>query len=512
MTSATKTHPKTYDEALEVIERLSTDLKLVREQLQALLRQRFGPSADRFVDPNQLLLFGATKAPSAADTTKKPEKKASSTTGQRNGRSEIPPHLERFREELDPDEDERICPICGKPMIKIGEDITEELDYQRPKLRVKQIVRSKWACREDAQGVVTAPLPPRLIDKGRPGVSLLVFVIVAKYVDHMPLHRIERQLARSGMRIHRSTLCDWIGAVASEVERIVELMRYQLTRGRYLQADETPVKARDPNVKHKMRQVYLFAYGVPWGEVVFQYRKSRSGKGPLEFLEGFEGKVQVDEYSGYDALFTEGSGRTRVGCWAHCRRKFVEAEKSEPSRVQAVLRVVRKGYRLDSLMREKGYSHEDRLRVRDRIYRPAADNLRQRLIDEVHDSSILPRSKYGKALRYLVNHWENLEQPFLDGELELDNNGIESAIRPVAIGRKNWMHIGDVDAGDRAAIFYSLLVSCTRLGINPEEYLTDVLTRLPSCPASEIMELTPTEWKKARQLEQDAPAEETSSA
>ena len=223
-------------------------------------------------------------------------------------------------------------------------------------------------------------------------------------------------------------------------------------------------------------------------------------------------KVQVDEYSGYDALFTEGSGRTRVGCWAHCRRKFVEAEKSEPSRVQAVLRVVRKGYRLDSLMREKGYSHEDRLRVRDRIYRPAADNLRQRLIDEVHDSSILPRSKYGKALRYLVNHWENLEQPFLDGELELDNNGIESAIRPVAIGRKNWMHIGDVDAGDRAAIFYSLLVSCTRLGINPEEYLTDVLTRLPSCPASEIMELTPTEWKKARQLEQDAPAEETSSA
>ena len=250
MTPATKTVPTTYEEALGVIEerdaliaKLADDMRLLKEQLLGLRRRHFGPSSDRFCDPNQLALFEATQPVKAPEP---PLQKPSSGKGRRNGRSGIPAQLRREPELLDVAEEDRICPDCDTPMVKFGEEITEELCYKPAELFVKQIIRPKYGCAKDGSGVVTAPLPPKIVTKGRPGVSLLVFILLSKYLDHMPLYRIEKQLKRQGMKIHRSTLCDWVGAVVREIERIVEVMRYLLTRGRYLQADETPVNARDP--------------------------------------------------------------------------------------------------------------------------------------------------------------------------------------------------------------------------------------------------------------------------
>jgi transposase len=494
----------------QTLQELQSDLKALKKLLYAKLR----PGVSRLdeLSSGQQFLFGsASELPRGADSEETPvESPPRKPRSKSTGRQPLPPGLLRVPEIESVDKADLLCSCCSPPQERklIRYEETEILEYKPAELFVRVIQREVRACPTGMEGVTTAPLAPRIIDKGRPGVSLLVFVVISKYVDHLPLHRIAKIFIREQIRIPESTLCDWVAAVADALAPIVVAMKQWLLSQPYLQADETPAKARDPGTKGKLKQIYFFACSLPWKEVVFEYCTDRTGESLSRFLSGFAGEVlQVDEYTGYSPFFRENESVTRAGCWAHGIRKFKIALAAADRVVPAhrVCHLVRRMEQLETLMRTLGRTSE-RLVIRQRTHSRAVAQIRQVVDDGLADPTIEPQSDYGKAIRYLHNHWEALTAFLDDDRVEMDNNGIENAIRPLAIGRKNWLHIGHIDAGDRAAVFYSLLATCNRLGIDPREYLSDVLERIPSLPIDRIPELIPRNWQAARIAESDSPA------
>lgn len=492
------------------VEQLQRDLNILRSLLHAKLR----PGVSRFDDSaaGQLVLFEGAPEPDApppsGDTSadSRPKKKRSRSTG----RQQLPPGLPRVKEVEPVEEADLPCSCCDPSQTRqlIRYEETEILEYRPAELFVRVIQREVRACPSGMEGVTTAAMPPRIIEKGRPGVSLLVYILISKYVDHLPLHRIAKIFKREQVRIPETTICDWVAAVADAMAPIVVAMKQWLLDQPYLQADETPAKARDPGKKGKLKQIYFFALSTPWKEVVFEYSTDRRADSLSSFLGGFTGDViQVDEYVGYDRFFKDHGALTRAGCWAHAVRKF-KAAIQVADRVSAsedICRIVSRLENLESLMREKERTPDERLGVRRRIHAPGLSVIRERVDDAVADPTIEPKSAFGQAVRYLLNHWSALSAFLEDGRIEMDNNGIEHSIRPLAIGRKNWLHIGHIEAGDRAAVFYSIFATCARMGIDPREYLYDVLEKLPIQPFDRIHDLTPRNWLASRQ--QDAAAQ-----
>jgi transposase len=400
----------------------------------------------------------------------------------------------RVEHDLEPDE--RCCPTCKAAMARIGQTVTEEVDYVPASVVVREHVRPKYACRRCQEGVVTAELPPRPIEKGRPGPGLLAQILVSKYADHLPLHRQEAIFERHGLRLSRSTMCDWVGECAQAFFPIVQCLREGVLASYLVHADETPVLMQVNYQGGGKQRCYLWGYVGDQGDVVYDFRTSRSRDGPLDFLEGYEGKLLVDDYAGYNAVCAW-EGVERVACWAHARRGFFEALASATSEASLVLARIQRLYGVEKEGRELGLDAERLRALRQEKSVPILASIREDL-DRLSKTT-LPKSPLGKAVAYALGLWEELTRYVEDGRIPIDNNSVERAMRVVALGRKNWLFCGSESGGQRAAVIYSLIETARRQGIEPFEYLRDVLERLPTHPADRIAELTPRAWKLARQ-------------
>jgi transposase len=490
------------------LEAKTRELEQERQRLQGrvdlLLQKLFGRRSERFEDPNQKPLFDDVEALSAEaraeiESAFDEEEEEPPKRSRRNGRRRLPKDLPRMRTVLDIPDEEKRCPHGGT-WEKFGEDSTEELDYIPAQFSILETVRPKYRIRgcdhPECQGVKMALLPPRPIEQGRPAPGLLAQIAVSKYSDHQPLYRQEQIFKRHSVVIPRSTMCGWMMTLGTMLFVVYLSMKEWLLKQRYLQADETTIRVQGMKTG-KMHTGYFWGYGIPWAEVVYEFTLDRSHQRPLKFLEQFTGHLlQADGYDGYNEIIRQKDSQVvRLGCWAHVRRKFHDALQESPEKAKIILAAIQKLYRIEREI--KGLDPGGRAAVRHERARPILDDLKPLL--KAYQTEVLPQSQLGKAISYALDEWAHLEVYIEHGIAEIDNNSIENTFRPVAIGRKNFLFVGSPQGGQAAAVLYSLITSCKRLGVNPWEYLSDVIARLATHPMNRIWELTPRGWKETRE-------------
>lgn len=470
-------------------------------QIEQLKKQLFGTSSERCVDENfskeQILmsLFPTPAEPAATQEVLLPaEDKKSEPRPRRQPAAQV---LETVTERIEPEE--KVCSHCGKDKCEIGCEKSERFEYIPAKVIRHEIIRPKFACPCGESKVSIAPMPPSVVEQGMPGPGLLAHLLLSKYDDHLPLYRQQQQFARLGVNFPRQTMCDWIEKGALALQPIVRLMKQEMLAGNYLQVDETPVKVMDPEVKGKCATGYLWVAGVPGGDVIFEFHRGRGKEFALELIGDFQGHLQRDGYSVYGSIVNDDKeGLLPVGCWAHARRKFVEAADLQDATALEIVGQIRTLYLIERRARDECLDSEQRLKLRKELAAPVLAALHPRL-EQLREKE-LPQSPLGKACRYALNEWEPLNRYLADGRLEIDNNLTENAIRPSAVGKKNWLFIGHPEAGWRSAVIYSVIVSCRRRGIDPWTYVRDVFKRLPGMMQSELPTLLPRNWKPASTL------------
>ncbi len=540
------------EEVLALLQCRDRELQHVQARLDQLLRRLYGPRRERF-DPNQPLLFPELARTATATPTPPPEDTPPKQRRHKHGRQRAAAHLPRQRRLYELSEAERACPCCGQPRQVIGSEVTEQYDCVPQSLFVIEHVRHKYACpgceqrrrqpplasvphRVDAaapgvaaapQGrdtlpepamaalpqtpacdpatappatLLTAPLPSQGVPRCLAAPGLLAHVIVSKFGDHLPLYRQAQQLGRQGVSLSRSTLCGWLKQSADLLTPLCQLMTQEVLRSLVVQSDDTPVGVLDA-CRDATRQgrvwVYLGDLAHPY--LVYAYSPNREQEWPQTFLANYTGYLQADAYSGYDKLFASGK-IVEVGCWAHARRKFIEAQATDPVRACYVLAVVRQLYAVekqtaeDSVRLRLSQQEADALHLQRRQEQslPLLTSLCHWL--EQERSQVLPKSPIAEAIGYALNQWQALLQYTRRGFLAIDNNAAERALRAVAVGRKNYLFFGSDVGGATAAVLYSLVQTCKHLGIEPWRYLRDVLERLPTCPAEQLGELLPDRW------------------
>ena len=505
--------PTTLDALQALVVSLQQENKLLRQKLDALIRRYFGGGQSEALDPNQLELILAglrtVTTPVPADAA---EKKAAAQAGVVAARNEprpavrrpLPEHLPVERVVIEPAAVQR-QPDAWK---KIGEEVTEELDWKpgqflrRLYIRPKYVRRTATAAAPDESPVVIAPLPSRLIEKGLPGAGLLAHVLLSKYEHHLPLYRQEKiYWEQHGMPLARQTLASWIEHGAWWLQPVYDAMKRSLLSGDYLQVDETPIRYLDPDCPGKAQLGYLWTYSRPGAEVIFEWNTSRGRDGPARFLKDFRGRLQTDGYGVYTSLAKERADLELIGCWAHARRKFFDA-LDEDRRAAWVLRQIGHLYSVEKRLRTARAGPCLREALRSSEAQPVLARIEKGL-RRLHER-VLPKSLFGTAIAYTLERWTELSRYVGYGRVEIDNNLVENAIRPTAVGKKNFLFIGHPDAGWRSAVIYSVLGSCRRYGIDPHEYLRDVLSRLPAMKNTEIETVTPAAWAKAKQAKQRA--------
>jgi len=408
-------------------------------------------------------------------------------------RAALPAHLPRVEIQHEP---ESTACGCGCQMKRIGEDVSEKLDYTPGIFTVERHVRGKWACAA-CQKLVQAPVPAQIIDKGIPTSNLLANVLVAKYGDHLPLYRLEEIYAREGVPLPRSTLAQWVGQCGVQLQPLVDALKGEMLAHTVLHADETPVEMLKPGTG-KTHRSYLWAYSPgafePMKAVVYDFAESRSGEHARAFLGEWRGSLICDDYGGYKASFA--NGITEVGCMAHARRKFFDLHANGTSQLagQALQTI---GLLYDIERETQGLSVADRQALRQDKSRRIADALHGWMLAQ--RSQVANGGATAKALDYSLKRWQALTRFIDDGRLPIDNNWIENQMRPIAIGRKNWLFAGSLLAGQRAAAVMSLIQSAKLSGHDPHAYLRDVLRRLPTHRASQIGDLLPHRWGPGQQ-------------
>jgi transposase len=415
-------------------------------------------------------------------------------------RRHLPPvELEKQQIILEPED--KICPTSGQERPCIGQEVTTEYDYVPAKLIIREIVRHKYGqCEKPCcQGVTIAALPPRLVPQSKLGLGLAVFLLLSRFDDHVAYYTLERNFReRFGVIITRQQMVQWVEKVAHLLLAIYWLIWEELKAGHYLQIDESPVKVLDPEVKGKAARGFLWFYSTPGGYVFLEFHHSRGRDGPRERLRGFRGTMQTDGYELYDALRKEQpSTLKRIGCVSHARRKFYKALLESCSEALWFIGQMRQLYQLERELKDASPEQRRKGRLQKA---PALWLAMKRRAEAIRaDPRVLPKSTLGKAVRYLLNEYTALVGYLRDGRFEIDSNLVENDVRPSAVGKRRWLFIGHPDAGWRSAVIYTLIQSCRRYGINPQEYLTDVLQRLPSMTSSQVRELLPDQWRKARQ-------------
>jgi transposase len=477
------------------------------DQKEYLLQKLYGKKSERvIVDPNQLTLGfidGAATLDSlgsaAADVSTLPAPSSDLTLGRRkgHGRRPIPPSIPREKIESALSEAERMCPDCHVPAEKIGEEVSEQLEYRPAIFVVKQFVRNRYGCRCCRKYVITAPLPEKPIEKGLAGPGLLAHVATAKYADHLPLYRLETIFERAGLEISRSTLSDWVAAVADALEPIVVEISEDILRGKLINADDTKLPVLEGVKAGKTREgrIWVFNGDEEHPHVYFLYTENRSRDGPVQYLKRFEGFLQADADKRLDKLFLPEGKIIEVGCWAHARRGFFEARTSDPVRSLATLELIKKLYKIE----ERGQAVDSATR---KALREAESKLILTKIEEFIASDqvkVLPKSPIGKAFQYARNQWKALNRYVEDGDLAIDNNVAERMLRHVVKGRDNWTFAGSDSGGRRAAILYSIVMTCKRNGVDPFVYIRDVIMRVSTHPARLVRDLLPDRWKTLRE-------------
>jgi transposase len=410
------------------------------------------------------------------------------------GRERLPEHLERREEILPCCPQDGQCPKCGAARPVIGYETREELACEPAKFWVRVIKREKRGSHcEEEQGVATAPAPAQIVPKGKLSNEFIIEVLVRKYQLHLPVYRQCAALAEDyGIELSRKTLTDAILAAGSLLGAVVGAQRLELLAGRYIQADETTMPCQTGEKTGRNHRAFVWEFSRPGGIVVFEFQMGRGRDGPREFLKGFRGKLQSDGYGAYAKL---GEGLVYVGCAAHARRGFVDAAKVSPLDPLApeIIGRFAELYAVEKEAREGRLGPEARLALRQAKSVPVMAALKTRLV-EIRQQ-ISPEGKLAQACNYALGQWSRLEEYLHDGEVEIDNNWCEGSIRPLALGRKNWLHVGSPEAGPKIAAIASIVETCRRLDINLREYLRDVLPKLGQWPMKRVGELTPTAWK-----------------
>jgi transposase len=474
---------------------------LLRQKVDLLVKRVFGSSSEQ-LDRNQLELLTLPESAAApAVAVVAPEKeRPQSSPKQRVAR--LPENLPVVEEVIDPE------PVKAQPEAWrcIGQEVSEQLDYEPGRFLRRRVVRRKYVPRTELDSApVIAALPERLLDRSLPAPGLLAHIVVGKYCDHLPLYRQEQiYQQRHGVNLPRQSLTRWVELAADWLKPIYEQIRTGVMGGGYVQVDETPVDYLAPG-HGTTKQGYLWTCSRPGGDVFYRWETSRASECLGNIIPvDFKGTVQCDGYSAYRAFANRRNGTIELaGCWAHVRRKFHEALEQSPKTAGWLMRQIQHLYRVEARLREQRAGPRLREAVRAHESRPIVQRLGRALLRLKSSGRHLPQSLLGIALDYALGQWKTLEVYLANGRVEIDNNLVENAIRPTALGKKNWLFVGEAAAGDRGAILYTLIECCRRRGIDPYAYLKDVLTRLPKMTNHQIHEVTPAAWAKAQtQLQQ----------
>jgi len=472
-------------------------IRVLEERLRLVRIEKYGPGSEKLSDAQLELLElepGVSSTEVAAESERGQLSLPLRTARKHPGRQELPANLPRQEQIIPCTAEQCVCGKCGKENVVIGYEQSEQLDVAPAQYFVRVIKREKRACKTcEEQGVRCAPLPPRIIEKGLASDRVVIDTVVSKYLDYLPLYRQSAILEReAGLEISRATLDGWVMRVGELLRPITEAMAKELLSGNYIQADETPVGVQSDRVQGKNHLAYLWQYSRPASSVVFDFRIGRERAGPKRFLGNFEGILQTDGYAAYDHV--GGPKMVHAGCWAHARRKFFQAVELNPEDQRAIGIVAQmdKLFELDQKAREQGLSQDARHAHRLEKAQPLLEQIKSQL--EAARSGALPKSVLAKACNYTLTLWTRLTRFLEYPELELSNNWAENAIRPVALGRKNWIHIGSEQAGPRVAAIVSIMETCRRLSIPVRDYLGSVLPGLANFSINRIAELTPTAW------------------
>jgi transposase len=473
-------------------------IAFLEERLRLQRIQKYGPGSEKLSDAQLVLLElepGVSRVEVQAESEREPlPAPARKPPRPHPGRQELPAELPRVERVLACTPEQCTCRACGQPTVVIGYDVSEHLEVEPARYFVVVTKREKRACQScEEGGVAAAPAAARIIDKSLVSDRVVIDTVVAKYSDHLPLYRQSAILAReTGLELSRATLDGWVMRVGELLTPVAAVMGRELVGGTYLQADETPVDVQMHDGRGQNHQAYLWQYSRPGGSVVFDFRLGRGRDGPKEFLGRFEGILQTDGYAAYEQV--GGPKRVHAACWAHARRKFFEAAKLNPDDAVATRIVARidELFAIDAQARVQNLDHAARQALRLEQARPLLDLLRPQI--EAARTAALPSSALGKAANYTLALWPKLTRFLEYPELELSNNLAENSMRPVALGRKNWIHIGSPQAGPKVAAILSIVESCRRLKIPGRDYLAAVLPGLAGTSIQRLAELTPAAW------------------
>lgn len=484
----TKDYKALYEEQQVKITQLSHELAQLKKMIFAARSERF-ELADAAITQQLSLGLEAEKKAAAAMGTGTTQKisynriinEPSNIQLSAPSRTALPAHLERREIVLDPE--------GAEGLRKLGSEVTEELEYEPGKLFVNRYVRIKYVT-ADNTGIYVAPMPERPLPKAIAGAGLLAQIVIDKYVDHLPLHRQQERFKREGVNIPYSTITDWVSATCKLITPLYEALKKQVLASDYLHADETPLKVLDKDKKGETHRGYYWVYhNSPADLVLFDYQPGRGREGPREMLKDFKGHLQTDGYAVYN-IFEDRKDVTLLHCMAHARRKFYDALDNDNARATHVLEQIQLLYDIERKAKE--LSAEQRLTLRKQEAVPILLSLGHWMKQAYME--VLPKSVIGQALAYSIQRWDALSIYTTNGKLNIDNNPVENAIRPVAIGRKNYLFAGSHQAAQRSAMLYSLLGTCKLHDVNPFNWLRNVLTRIGTHPINKIQELLPHYW------------------
>ncbi len=499
------------ERALAEIELLREENRLLRQKLDHVIRQLYGSKSEK-LDPAQLDLFGDLDGPGKPEASAAPERNEAAEAliataspcrpkSARERKPRLPENLPVEEIVLEP-EPVKACPEAWR---RIGEEVSEELDYEPGRFLRRRLVRPKYVRVADTQAApIVAKLPEKLLERGILAPGLLAHIVIGKYADHLPLYRQEQiYLQRHGVGLSRQTMANGVALVAEWLKPVVEAIKAEQFADGYVQIDETPIQYLAPG-KGKTAQGYLWTSHRPGGDTVYHWHPGR-GSDRLENIipHDFSGTIQCDAFGAYRSYARNHGNIDLAGCWAHARRKFHEAFVQGESKQRAawILRQIGHLYEVERQVRENRAGPRLREAERQGRSRLVLERIYRALLHLQKSRRHLPKSLMGKAIRYTLGQWPMLCRFIEEGQVEIDNNLVENAIRPTAVGKKNWLFIGDKDAGWRSAVIYSIITSCRSRGIDPHAYLKDVLTRLPTMTNRQIAEITPAAWAKQNGLQ-----------
>jgi transposase len=494
------TYEKQLDTKSNELQYARLKIQLLEEKLRLQRIAKYGPGSEKLSNLQlELLEFepGVSNAEVAAESERDalpptPEKKK---RRKHPGRQTLPADLPRVERVIVCTPEQCICGNCGTGTKVIGYEVSEVLEVKPAEYFVQVTKREKRACKKcDEQGVAMAPLPVRIIDKSLVSDRIIIDTIVCKYADHNPLYRQSVIFLRdAGIDISRATMCGWVMTVGERLAPMVWAMRRELLAGSYIQADETTVDVQMHDRRGKNHQGYLWQYGTPGGSTIFDFQMGRGREGPASILDKFEGILQTDGYVSY-VRGVGGPKMVHAACWSHSRRKFVDAIKLNKLDAASIsiVELMDKLFAIDAQARDEKMDHTARHAMRQQEAPPLLDKIHAQIL--ALSKNVLPKSAVGEACTYTVNLWKKLNRFLEYPELELSNNLAENSMRGVALGRKNWIHIGSQQAGPRVAAILSVVESCRRLKIPVRKYLNEILPGLADRSIQQMADLTPDAW------------------